>query len=478
VDQVAELKQLLIAAEARAVAAEARAVAAETRIAELEKQVAQLLARLNSNSGNSGKPPSTDSPSERAERKARQAARGKQTTRKTRGAQPGHKGSQRALAAPEQVSEFVDHFPDHCEGCAKALPSTPQAAPLRAQTWELPPMTPVVVEHRFHAVSCVCCGTSTRAPWAPPPTFGPRLHGVVATLTGAYHVSRRKTASLVSDLVGLKISVGAISEIEARVSESLKAGVAEVWRRVDGEGIKHADGTSWFQQGVLLALWTIATASATVFKVLAHGNKQTLSLLLGSTGTLVSDRATALKFWSMDRRQVCWAHLLRKFVAFSERGGKSARLGDELLDYIKLTFDYWHEVKGGRLNREEFRRRMVPIRTAVEELLQRGADARIAGLSGSCADILEHKKALWTFVDRDDVEPTNNHAERELRAFVMWRKRSQGTQSERGNLYAERIMTTVHTARKQNKNVLDFLTATYAAHIARAPTPSLFAPTP
>ncbi len=30
------------------------------------------------------------------------------------------------------------------------------------------------------------------------------------------------------------------------------------------------------------------------------------------------------------------------------------------------------------------------------------------------------------FVDRDDVEPTNNNAERELRAFVLWRRRSFG----------------------------------------------------
>ncbi len=272
--------------------------------------------------------------------------------------------------------------------------------------------------------------------------------------------------------------MGAISEIEARVSESLKAAVGEAWQRIDSEDVKHADGTSWFQQGVLLALLTIATASATVFKVLAHGDKGTLSLLLGKTGTLVSDRATALKFWAMDRRQICWAHLLRKFVAFSERAGKSARLGEELLEYVKLTFDYWHDVKGQRMSRAEFRRRMVPIRAAVEDLVQRGVDAKIAGVSGSCADILEHRQALWTFVDREDVEPTNNHAERELRAFMMWRKRSQGTQSERGNQYAERMMTTVHTARKQDKNVLDFLMTTYAAHVAGTAKPSLFPASP
>lgn len=53
---------------------------------------------------------------------------------------------------------------------------------------------------------------------------------------------------------------------------------------------------------------------------------------------------------------------------------------------------------------------------------------------------------------RPSVEPTDNHAERELRAFVLWRKRSFGTQSERGNRFAERLMTVAHTARKQGKN--------------------------
>jgi hypothetical protein len=39
-------------------------------------------------------------------------------------------------------------------------------------------------------------------------------------------------------------------------------------------------------------------------------------------------------------------------------------------------------------------------------------------LAGSCADILKHKIALWTFVDHDGIEP-NNYAERELRGLVV-----------------------------------------------------------
>ena len=114
---------------------------------------------------------------------------------------------------------------------------------------------------------------------------------------------------------------------------------------------------------------------------------------------------------------------------------------------------------------------MAPVRGQMEAALARAVASGINGLSGSCADILAHKGALWTFVDRADVEPTNNHAERELRAFVLWRKRSFGTQSDRGNLFAERLMTVAHTARKQKKNVLAFLTACCQAS---ATPPSLF----
>jgi transposase len=119
---------------------------------------------------------------------------------------------------------------------------------------------------------------------------------------------------------------------------------------------------------------------------------------------------------------------------------------------------------------------MRPVRAGLEQVLERAVAADIKRLSGSCKNLLEHRLALWTFVDHDGVEPTNNHAERELRAFVLWRKRSFGSQSERGNRFAERLMTVVHTARKQNRDVLAFLTACCEAALKGSQAPSLFAP--
>ena len=214
------------AAEARAIVAEARAAAAEARVAVLEKEVAELLEKLNRNSGNSNRPPSAASPAERMQRRAREKAREKQRKRdeakKKRGGQPGHEGTQRALVPADEVDDIVDHHPAECENCWSALPKIEDKDAQRSQTVELPPIRPEVIEHRFHAVKCPCCAHTTAAPFVPPPVFGPRVHAIVATLTGSYHLSRRKTAALLSDLMGLTISLGAVSDSEARVSNSPK----------------------------------------------------------------------------------------------------------------------------------------------------------------------------------------------------------------------------------------------------------------
>ena len=166
--------------------------------------------------------------------------------------------------------------------------------------------------------------------------------------------------------------------------------------------------------------------------------------------------------------------MVRKFISFSERDGPAGDIGHELLDYTAIIFQYWNDYKSGKLSREDFARWMAPVREQFETALERVVAADIPRLSGSCKNLLAHRAALWTFVDREGVEPTNNHAERELRAFVLWRKRSFGTQSERGNRFAERLMTIAHTARKQDKNVLAFLTACCEAWRDGVTAPSLF----
>lgn len=490
-DDVAELEQLrqtlavrdaaLTTLQAALATRDAELLVERERRAELEAQVAKLTeavrelqALLGRNSSNSNKPPSSDAPGAGA--KAKKKSKGR-----PRGGQKGHRGSHRVLVPREQVDDVVELYPTECESCWKPLPRTPDAFARRHQYTELKPLTVHITEYRRHAVVCPGCGYRTRATYDPDViprfAFGPRLMAVVAMLTGVYHLSRRQTVRLLWELLGVRMSLGAVSANERRVSEAVEPIVEEVVEHARHAAIKHADGTSWVRAGVMLSLWVLATAAVTVFKVLDNGQATTLrdALFVGERGILVSDRATALKFWAMKRRQICWAHLVRKFVSFSERDGPAGKLGEELLDYTRLAFEYWSAFRDGRLNRATLIARMAPVRLQLEALLERAVAAQIPGLSGSCEDILEHREALWTFVEREGVEPTNNHAERELRGFVLWRRRSFGSRSERGDRFAERLMTLAHTARKQGRDVLALLTACCSPRPAGAPAPSLVA---
>ena len=57
---------------------------------------------------------------------------------------------------------------------------------------------------------------------------------------------------------------------------------------------------------------------------------------------------------------------------------------------------------------------------------------------------MEH---LWTFLVEQCVDPTNNRAERSLRFAVLWRKRMQGTYTERDDRWVERILSLRETCR-------------------------------
>jgi len=440
-----------------------------TEIQQLRAENQDLRTRLGQNSSNSSKPPSSDGPSDRETRQAK-APSGKKP-----GGQPGHKGSQRKLLVPSKPP--VECFPKLCRRCGSHLPCRPDPEPLRHQTVDIPHIVPVVAEWRLHCVTCDDCGTVTRAalPDGIPRGMGePRLMALIGLLTGDYGISRRRTVRLLSDILGIDISLGALSEAEEKVSDALATPVEEASEHVAEQAIKHSDATSWREGNQSRTLWTVATAMATVFFITTDASMASLRGLFAKIkGILVSDRGKQFGFWAMDRRQICWAHLIRRFQGFFERKGHVGQLGERLLLCARAMMHHWHCVRDGTLSRRNFERLMVPLSAVIERHLENGVRLDIRGVSGSCRDILDHREALWTFVHVPGVEPTNNHAERELRAFVMWRKRSFGSNSERGCRFAERIMTVTHTLRKQKRHVLSFLTQACQASLLGNPAPSL-----
>ena len=158
----------------------------------------ELAEKLGQNSDNSHLPPSSDSPEQR--RKRRNERKKAAEKKRKRGGQKGHKGHHRQLLPPERVDEFVDLFPCECKSCWKPLAEVADPFAKRYQHTELEGRVAYTTEYRRHAVVCPECGYKTRATYdrevIPRGAFGPRLMATVVLLTGVYHLSRRKTVSL------------------------------------------------------------------------------------------------------------------------------------------------------------------------------------------------------------------------------------------------------------------------------------------
>jgi transposase len=325
---------------------------------------------------------------------------------------------------------------------------------------------------------CPGCGEATRAPWpagVPSGTYGPRIHATVALCTGSYRLSKRTTQQAMDDLFGGPMRVGTISQSEKATTEVVAEPVKEARAYVPEQSVAHLDETSWRQGGKGAWLWVAVTSFVTVLVVRMSRGGQVARELLGERfgGILVTDRYSAYNWYPVRWRQLCGSHLLRDFEAIRGRGGTSEEIGDALLAQAHQMFEGWHRVREGTLARSTFRSYMTPLRRKVERLLEAGSQCWVAKTEGTCREILKRREALWTFVQVEGVEPTNNTAERSIRPGVQWRKGSFGTQSEEGSRFVESMMTVVLTLKQQKRNVLEYLTAAHEAAFRGEAAPSL-----
>jgi transposase len=156
-----------------------------------------------------------------------------------------------------------------------------------------------------------------------------------------------------------------------------------------------------------------------------------------------------------------------------DRGGEAEPIGRWGLAEIERLFALWHGFRAGEFDRQELRRRLVPLQARLGRLLGGGRENSDRKAQALCRELRKWWPALWTFAGVEGVEPTNNVSERALRPAVLWRKGSFGSDSEAGNRFAERLLTVVATCRRQWRRLLDFLVAAVEAALHGTAAPSL-----
>lgn len=454
----------------------------EKQIADAEKQIADLerqLALRKQNSTNSSKPPSSDG----LAGEPRQRGRRKKSRRKV-GGQPGHRGAHRPLVPADRVDEVRPVLPPQCQHCGHALPGQIEhvqttGALHRHQITELPPIQARIIEYPCPRVVCPACGESTRAAVPEEATghFGPQLTALIAYLTVVGRMPRRVVEALLAQVLGIEISLGSTQKCWEEASQAVAAPCQELERQLKGEPVLNVDETGWRTNGDKRYLWAFVAARYVVYTVAATRGSEVLVRLLGAVfrGILCSDRFSAYLKYHSGQAQFCWDHLKRTLlgiVEFTKTSAVERFCRDALAEHARL-FRLWHKFRGGRIDRSQLLLRSIPIQKRIFTLAQRHLDSPNRDVRNLATALFEHNERLFTFLEHEGVEPTNNSAERALRTGVQWRKICFGNRSANGEIATARLLTVAETCDLQRLNILAYLSAAIACHRKRQQVASL-----
>ena len=457
--QVAEQAEQIAEKKQRYVDAEKQIVDAEKQIADLERQ----LALRKQNSTNSSKPPSSDG----LAGESRQRGRRKKSRRRV-GGQPGHRGAHRPLVPADRVDEVRLVMPEQCQHCGHGLAEQVEHVqtignPRRHQVTELPPIQARIIEYHCPGVICPECGQSTRG--AVPPEaarqFGPHLTALIAYLTVVCRMPRRVVEALLGQVLEIEISLGSTQKCWEEASQAVAAPCEELEQHWKDEPVLNIDETGWRTNGAKRFLWAFVAARYVVYTVAATRGSEVLVRLLGAVfqGILCSDRFSAYLKYHPGKAQFCWAHLKRNLLGILEFTKSSAVerfCRDALAEHAKL-FRLWHKFRGGRIDRRQLLLRSIPIQQRIFALAERNLNSRHREVGNLAAALFDHAERLFSFLEYQGVEPTNNSAERALRTGVQWRKICFGNRSAKGELATARLLTVSETCDLQHLNILAYL---------------------
>jgi transposase len=456
----------------------ARVAALEAELAALKEVVAHLrqqLAAARKDSSTSSKPPSSDIV------KPPKPPPPQGQDRRRIGGQPGHPKHERAAFPPEAINGgSFDHRLHRCPGCGHDLQPALTIAPRVVQQVDVGEVPLSIQEHRSHPGWCPHCRVMHQAPLPPGigrgGLVGPTLATLIAYLKGACHASFSTVRKFLRDVVHVTISRGELARIIAKVSRALDHPYQELLDDRPGQARLNVDETGHKQNGQRQWTWCFRAGLYTLFKIDPTRSGDVLIEVLGAEfdGVLGCDYFSSYRRYQREfgvLLQFCLAHLIRDVKYLTTLPDPRDRAyGERLREALRQLFAVIHR-------REELPGAVFQgqLEAARAEVMRRGTrDVPETKPSRNLAKRFEaHGESYFRFVTEPGVEPTNNLAEQAIRFVVIDRLITQGTRSEAGNRWCERIWTVIATCAQQGRSVFAYLEAAVGAWFEGTEAPSL-----
>jgi transposase len=304
---------------------------------------------------------------------------------------------------------------------------------------------------------------------------------LAAQLSGGFRLAHREVARIFDEMFGLQIGVGTLTAMQRRVTHALEFPYREAQRALRRGRAAYIDETGWRLGRKKAVLWAAFFGKLVVFLVDSRRDRAASRRLFGGKfhGGRSVDRYVVHDHVKDELRQICAAHVLRDFEGFATGAAGGRMFGRRGKAVVMRLFRAWWRFADGRIDRARLQTECAKLQDRICDLLDEARTHRHARVRGFAKKLRTQAACLFTFARVEGIEPTNNSAERMLRAAVLWRKGSFGSHSEQGARFVSRFMTAARSLRMQGRDVIDFVVQALDAHARGQPPPSLLpAPAP
>jgi transposase len=414
-----------------------------------QQEINILKEKLSLNSTNSSLPPSRDL---YRKKRLNQVGSGRKP-----GGQPGHQGYTYQSMVADKI---VLLKPEACN-CGGSIELSDHFSAY--QRVEIPPIKPYVTEYRRYHGRCQACNKKMVAglpSLAGKDLLGAHAKAIICALNGFCQNSKRETQAILKDIFNMPISLGLISDTAKRTSKQLEGYYNNIQEQIRASEYLHIDETSHKSKSEKGWAWIFTSKEYSLLKLTCSRGKQVLEKVLGEyKGKVISDRYGAYNYFKPEKGQICWSHLARDFERFAHSLDSCLSVkGARMVEIAKEVFVINKAFRREQINESYFLRRISKLQKELAYLFKH--ILRIRGTPQACRVVkrmINSFAMMWRFVKDKTVEMTNNLAERQLRKYVIYRKKLLFTWSNWGNEFVERIQSLYLSCRLSQSNAFTHL---------------------
>jgi transposase len=289
---------------------------------------------------------------------------------------------------------------------------------------------------------------------------GPRAKALAADLKHRLGVSYGKVSEVLNDTFGLQVSRSGWCQADqklARLAQPVYAELVEVIRQCS---VVHADETGW-RIGTLAAwLWVFTHREVTVYAIRDNRSSDVVVDILGEQfqGILASDCYLAyddrkFKTWL---KQKCVAHLLRELKEMQEsKTGRALHFARQVTILLQEALTLKTEKVS--LDPFTFYQRAQDLEAYLDVLIAPQRKLSDRDNARFAKRLRKHRPHLLRFLYVDELDATNNLAERMLRPAVITRKTNGCNRTRRGAAAHAILSSVLVTCRQHSIPILDYL---------------------